>query len=143
MDFASVLTDDGSMRRLPLVLRLASVGLLFAIVGCGSPSETPDPAAPSAPGVGTSTGTGSPSPTSPSPKPTPVTMTGTLAEGVESGCLVFTDEATGRTYSITAPVPGAGSGGRVTVTGTVDPDMMSFCMQGPVLIVEDVTDAEE
>ena len=143
MDFDPVVADDGGMRRLPLPLRVTTVGLALVLAGCGSTSETPDPAASSTPAAGTSTGTTSPSvsPSSPSSKPTPVTMTGTLAEGVESGCLVFRDEATGDTYSVTKPIAGPGTLGRVTVTGTVDPEMMSFCMQGPVLVVEDGTAA--
>ncbi|MCA1780619.1 MAG: hypothetical protein ABR500_16550 [Dermatophilaceae bacterium] len=136
------------MRRSP-VLRLASVvGLALALVGCGSSTETPDPAAPATPVTPvTSESLGTPEPTMTSlddPKAMRVTMTGTIEDGVESGCLVFTDEATGKTYSVTEELPPEMStDGRVSVTGTIDPDMMSFCMQGPVLIVDEVSEAAD
>lgn len=141
----------GGMRRSPILRPASVLALALALSACGSATESPsatDPASgATSSGPTTSAPTVSPTPSqtlAPAPdgaKPTPVTMTGTLAEGVESGCLVFTDEATGETYAITEPVPGDGTGGRVTVTGTVDPDMMSFCMQGPVLLVEEIEPA--
>lgn len=161
MDLTRWVTDDRGMRRIPLpsrpahlVLAVSLAGAL-ALGGCGSGSETP--AGTTTAPTGTSSGTGEASttqapPTTETPvetpsagRPTPVTMTGTVEDGVESGCQVFTDEATGETYSLAAPLPDTGTGvrdaSRITVTGTVDPDMMSFCMQGPILVVTEATPA--
>ena len=155
MDVRPVVADDGGMRHAPLLRLAAGAGLALALAGCGSagaPPADPGPAGTSAPSTSTSsasaastTGTPTPSLTDPptNGKAMTVTMTGTIEDGVESGCLVFTDEATGETYSITSdrlPGSAAALGSRVTVTGTVDPDLMSFCQQGPVLLVDEVTE---
>lgn len=146
-----MVTDDGGMRRAP-VLRLALVaGLALALAGCGSSTEPPaDSGVPTSATTPTTTPTTSSTTTGRPTAPmltTPavgkamrVTMTGTIEDGVENGCLVFTDEATGETYSITDDLPGSSAGPRVTITGSVDPEMMSFCQQGPVLLVDEVTD---
>lgn len=144
MDFGPLLADDGGMRRSP-VLRLAALGgLALLLAGCGQ-SESPEPGAPAATAPVT-TASASPSsegtPTSPSltapvGKATRVTVTGYVTDGVESGCLVLTDEVTGARYSVAAAqLPEIGPTTRATVIGTVDPDMMSYCQEGPVLIVE-------
>lgn len=151
VDFGPVVTDDGGMRRAP-VLRLALVaGLALALAGCGSSTEPPAdsdvPTSATTPTTPTTSSTTTGTPTAPmlttpaDGKAIRVTMTGTIEDGVENGCLVFTDEATGETYSITTDdLPGSSTGPRVTITGTVDPEMVSFCQQGPVLLVDEVTD---
>jgi len=143
-----VVTDDGGMRRAP-ILRLTSVfGLALILAGCGSPTDSPGESDPASAPATTASGSPSLAPPTLTPgdgKPVRVTMTGTIEDGVESGCLVFTDEASDETYSIASDqLPGtAALDSRVTLTGTIDPDMMSFCMQGPILLVTEVTEATD
>jgi hypothetical protein len=146
VDFGAVVTEDGGMRPARILRLTSAVGLALVLLGCGTSADSPgEPDPTSAPATSTSaptssSPTASPTLTSSDGKPMRVTMTGTIEDGVESGCLVFTDEATGRTYSLTSDqLPGTALGSRVTVVGTVDPDMLSFCQQGPVLLVDEVT----
>lgn len=139
------------MRHLPL-LHLASIaGLAMVVAGCGSATEPPEEPA-STPAVTTETPrpTASPtqSPTGPIATVPPgpgglerVTVTGVLEEGVESGCVVLTDEESGQVYTVTGRGLPERIGQRVTVTGTVDPDMVSYCQQGAILLVDEVTPA--
>ena len=140
------------MRRVPLLPLASAVGLAVLVAGCGTATESPEEPAASASSVSSE----SPTPTSP-PVQSPtgpiatlspgsgslekVTVTGLLEEGVEAGCLVVTDEGSGQVYTVTGTDLPERLGERLTVTGTVDPDMMSYCQQGAILLVDDVTPA--
>ncbi|MGA8044708.1 MAG: hypothetical protein WCA30_00420 [Dermatophilaceae bacterium] len=139
------------MRRLPL-LHLASIaGLAVVVAACGTATEPPGEAA-STPAVTsespTRTAAPSQTPTGPIATIPPgsgslerVTVTGLLEEGVESGCVVITDDQSGQVYTVTGTDLPERLGERVTVTGTVDPDMVSYCQQGAILLVDEVTPA--
>lgn len=141
------------MRRAP-VLRLASVvGLGVLLAGCGTATEPPaDPGpattvtseSPTRTSTPVQTPTGPIATLSPAPGTDPlekVTVTGLLEEGVEAGCLVITDDENGQVYTVTGPDLPDRIGQRLTVTGTVDPDMVSYCQQGSILLVDEVTPA--
>lgn len=60
-----------------------------------------------------------------------VTVTGTVTEGVEPGCLLLD------TYLlIGGPAEVLRAGARVTVTGRVEADLMTTCQQGTPLRVD-------
>lgn len=118
--------------------------LILALAGCastGGPAATPSPSnsATATPSNATApTGT----PTVPSlsvlPLPgtsgsaaSPITLQGTVTEGVESGCVLLTDES----GAIVANLQGWDLqahplGSQVDVTGTFEPDLMTTCQQG-------------
>ena len=148
-----MVTDDWGMRRTP-VLRLASVvGLGVLLAGCGTAAEPPaDPGASTAVASESPTRTPTPGQTptgpiatlSPAPGRDPlekVTVTGLLEEGVETGCLVIIDDENGQVYNVTGADLPDRIGERLTVTGTVDPDMVSYCQQGAIMLVDEVTPA--
>lgn len=139
------------MRRLPLLHLATVVGLAVVVAGCGTTTE-PSEGPASTPAVTsespTRTASPSQSPTGPIATIPPgsgdlerVTVTGVLEEGVESGCVVITDAESGQVYTVTGLDLPDRLGERVTVTGTVDPDMVSYCQQGAILLVDDVTPA--
>lgn len=70
-------------------------------------------------------------------KPGSITISGTVEEGVESGCLVLEHEGTvyGIFGNIDASIVYAGA--TVTLQGNVDDGMMSTCQQGTPFVVED------
>jgi len=70
---------------------------------------------------------------------TPTTLTGTITEGVESGCLVLTDEA-GAVLANLIGIDPATVTFEVTVevTGKFQPDMMTTCQQGSPFAVATV-----
>ena len=84
---------------------------------------------------------GNPSPPpakSPAPRPpgtTPstgaVTVSGTITAGVEAGCLLLD-----RYLLVGGPGEVLRAGARVTVTGRVQPDLMTTCQQGTPFVVE-------
>lgn len=62
-------------------------------------------------------------------------ITGRVAAGVEAGCTVLRTED-GQTYTLTgAAAPSPGSDDLVTLEGRVDPDLVSYCQQGPIFVV--------
>jgi len=64
------------------------------------------------------------------------TLVGTVAAGVEAGCLILTDETTGRQYNLTGGDKAIlKAGARVKVTGVTPTDMMSYCQQGAIFQV--------
>jgi hypothetical protein len=139
------------MPDLPL-LRLASVvGIAVLLGGCGTSTEPPeDPGPTSATTAPSRTTPPVQSPTGPIATSPPgsgslekVTLTGLVEEGVETGCLVITDEQSGDVYNVTGADLPERVGQRLTVTGTVDPDMMSYCQQGTIVLVEEVSPAPE
>ncbi|WP_156969757.1 hypothetical protein [Knoellia subterranea] len=67
-----------------------------------------------------------------------MTLTGVLADGVESGCrLLRTD---GETFVLSGNVTQE-NGTRVTVTGRIAENVMSFCMQGRHFAIESIRPA--
>jgi hypothetical protein len=71
-----------------------------------------------------------------------MTISGTVESGVESGCLVMTykNEVYGIFGDFDKDVvkPGA----KVKLHGHLEPDMMSFCMQGTPFVVEEAESAD-
>jgi hypothetical protein len=115
----------------------ALAGVLLAgllVAACADPdgddaAAGPGQGATSAPTTTPGTAT---APTSPADE---VTLTGTVGQGVEPGCLLLDAEAGGRYLLVggdrDALVPGA----RVAVTGRVDHNLLSTCQQGVPLVV--------
>ncbi|GAA5121606.1 hypothetical protein GCM10025762_42520 [Haloechinothrix salitolerans] len=57
-----------------------------------------------------------------------MTISGTVRAGVEAGCLVMRDSGT--LYLLLDDQDRLKPGDKVTLTGYVDKDVMSYCMQG-------------
>ena len=74
--------------------------------------------------------------TSPPGRGRPVTVTGTVDEGVEAGCLTIT--AAQGTWTLVGATAGLKPGDMVTVRGTVRDDLSTTCQQGPALWVDEV-----
>jgi hypothetical protein len=79
--------------------------------------------------------------TTPDPPSGELTVTGTVSEGVEPGCLLL-DADQGNRYLLVGGLrdelrPGA----RVRVTGRVDRQLLSVCQQGEPLVVASVEPA--
>lgn len=127
-------------------LRTALPGLLLAaaLAGCGEdPSGTTEPSTPDAGGSGSSA---PPTPREASPELTvspspgfgaPITVTGTVEEGVEAGCLVLRTEE--RTYLLLGgPRASLRPGESITVEGTTTDALLTTCQQGQPLQVVSV-----
>ncbi|WP_156971403.1 hypothetical protein [Knoellia sinensis] len=67
-----------------------------------------------------------------------VSLTGTLADGVEANCRILTTDA--GTFVLMGTVSAA-NGTRVTVRGSKAQNVMSHCMQGPIIDVQSVSPA--
>lgn len=142
------------------VLPVLLVGVLASCAGQGGAevTTTPTTTSSSAPASGapssapseTSTApsdtsaTPAPSPTSSAASPEPsepagdrMTLSGTVRAGVEAGCLVLRDDGT--LYLLLDDQDRMKPGEKVTVTGYVDKDAMSYCMQGKPFRVLTVT----
>lgn len=148
-DVAPALTPPRCAR----LLGLGLAALLLAGCGAGNGSQELSPTG-SGPSPGASPGStaaasATPGPATPpaedlvaGPSKTPsaaapVTVTGTLAPGVEGGCLLL--RAGGTTYVLVGRTAGLVAGRAVTVTGTVDRDLLTTCQQGTPLRVQRVT----
>jgi len=118
---------------------VAAVGLVL-LAGCAEPAAPPAPGRTPGPSpvVPTlpPTPTLSPAPTLPpapttSPPGKPVTVSGTVREGVEPGCLLID-----KYLLVNAPTRVVYAGARVRLTLEVRTDLVSTCMQGtPAMIV--------
>ena len=123
-----------NIRRISLPLLVA-----LALAGCANGSTGDSAGAPSAPAVT------SPAPAIPSPEPTEEpsatkppsggtkTLTGTITAGVEPNCLLLEDHLL--IISDAKLKAAAKTGATVTVTGRVEPGMMTTCQQGTPLVV--------
>ena len=60
-------------------------------------------------------------------------LTGTVAAGVERGCLVL--EASGVVHQLVGATQGLAPGQRVTVQGGPDPGLLTTCQQGTPFVV--------
>jgi hypothetical protein len=66
-----------------------------------------------------------------------VTVTGTVEDGVEHGCVIL---RTGTTlYQLIGSDPAVVAGAQVTVRGRPDPDLLTICQQGTPLHVIEMT----
>ena len=94
-------------------------------------------------GAGQGGATTAPGPTPATPtEPTrtggPVTVTGTVAEGVEPGCLLLEAEGGGRFLLVGGERAELRPGRRLAVTGRVDRGLLSTCQQGEPLVVASI-----
>jgi hypothetical protein len=98
-------------------------------------------------GVATTAPTSAPATTAPgtSTEPTrsggPVTVVGTVAEGVEPGCLLLQAEGGGSFLLVGGERAELRPGRRVAVTGRVDRSLLSTCQQGEPLVVASIAAA--
>jgi len=125
-------------RLLPPLAGCLLAGLLVA--GCAGSGDVGDGGGA---GQGGATTVPPPTPTTrtePTRTGGPVTVVGTVAEGVEPGCLLL--EASGGSYLL---VGGERAelrpGRRVAVTGRVDRGLLSTCQQGEPLVVASIAAA--
>lgn len=110
-----------------------------------APSGTPSATSSTSPGAPSDTSVApTPSPTSSTASPEPtapagdrMTLSGTVRAGVEAGCLVLRDDGT--LYLLLDDQDRMKPGEKVTVTGYVEKDAMSYCMQGKPFRVLTVT----
>ena len=68
----------------------------------------------------------------------PVTVVGTVAEGVEPGCLLLQAERGGSFLLVGGERAELRPGRRVAVTGRVDRGLLSTCQQGEPLVVASI-----
>lgn len=63
-----------------------------------------------------------------------VAVLGCVSPGVEAGCLIITDNVSGKTYQISSAVPKPDPAKHLVVrlSGTIV-NKISFCQQGPIL----------
>lgn len=66
----------------------------------------------------------------------PMTLTGTVADGVEAGCLVF--HTADRTWTLVGKTTGLRAEDTVTVRGVPMPDLVTTCQQGEAFRVDEV-----
>jgi hypothetical protein len=118
----------------------ALAGLLVAGLLAGACADPGDDGAGAGQGAATTTSptstTGPPPTTGPPATAGEVTVTGTVAEGVEPGCLLLDGYLlVGGDRSQLPP------GARVVVTGRVDRSLLSTCQQGIPLVVASIEPA--
>ena len=91
----------------------------------GAPTTTPATTAP-------------PMTTEPTQTGGPVTLVGTVAQGVEPGCLLLQAEQGGSFLLVGGERAELRPGRRVAVTGWVDRSLLSTCQQGEPLVVASI-----
>jgi hypothetical protein len=115
------------------VLGLCAV-LVFTGAGCGEAPPSLDTTQTRPPG---DTPTSAP----PTSGDEPVRLTGTVAEGAEANCLVL-DTGDARYLLLGGDRDQLAPRRRVVVTGVLEPDTQSTCMEGTPLRVDEVSAAE-
>jgi hypothetical protein len=153
-------THTSRIRRIANAVGLLTGGLMLAsLTACGAggsgseddPSATPTTAVPSESSTPTGEETTVPD-ISPSLEPSfedsskpgsasQTTITGTIASGVESGCLIL--EYDGTVYGIYGSYDSSivYAGAEVTLHGVVDSGMMTTCQQGTPFVVSEAETA--
>jgi hypothetical protein len=126
-------------------VRVAALVLLAgALTGCGAGATTPSAPASSAPPTRPALVLPSESPrlVLPSTTGSDVTLTGTLQEGVEGGCVLL--KTPDRLYQLVGGDRSkldASKSAKVTVTGRVAAGLMTTCQQGTPFQVTDIRPA--
>jgi hypothetical protein len=125
--------------------RRVLAGLLLAgvlLAGCADPDSGDSGAA-----AGGATNAPATVPSNPPPtRPTPpaggrLTVTGTLRDGVEPGCILLDADPGGRYLLVGGERGELLAGTRVKVTGRVDRNLLSTCQQGEPLVVASIEPA--
>jgi hypothetical protein len=117
---------------------LLLAGLLLA--ACAEPEGNDAGAGQGAATTVPTTLPGNPRVTKPTQAAGEVTVTGTVVEGVEPGCLLL--DAGGRRYLlIGGDRAELQAGSRVSVAGRSDPNLLSTCQQGEPLVVSSIEPA--
>ena len=127
-------------KRLGMLAGLLLAGLLAACAGSDGDDAGAGQGATTAPTTSPTT-TGPVPTTEPAPPAGEVTVTGTVSEGVEPGCLLLDAENGGRYLLIGGRRAELRPGRRVAVTGRVDRGLLSTCQQGVPLVVASVEPA--
>ena len=96
----------------------------------GSGSTAPGPAGPDP----TTPGPSGPARNAPPSPGSPTTLSGVVREGVEPGCYLIDNY-----LLVGGPREVIRAGGRLTVTGRVQADLMTTCQQGVPFVVETAT----
>lgn len=107
----------------------------------GSEEGTASAEQPATPSSSASAELLTPEPTLP-PSKGEATYTGTIAEGVEAGCVLLEVGSGGPLLLMGPAVSAYAAGDRVTVRGTPEPDMMTTCQQGSPFSVTSITPAD-
>jgi hypothetical protein len=118
-------------------------GLLLAgalLAACADPDPGDGGAAAGGATTAPTTAPGTPPVTSPTPPAGGrLTVTGTVREGVEPGCMLLDAEQGGGRYLLAGGERGElRAGARVKVTGRVDRNLLSTCQQGEPLVVASI-----
>jgi hypothetical protein len=119
------------------------VGLLLAgllVAACAEPDGNDSGAGGGATTVPT-TLPGNPPATKPTQPPGEVTVSGTVVEGVEPGCLLLNAEDGHRYLLVGGDRAELQAGAKVSVTGRVDRGLLSTCQQGEPLVVASIEPA--
>ena len=129
--------------------RLNGIKLLQLLAGCllagllvGGGGDPGDDGGGTGAGQGGTTTAPTTTPTTAPTEPTrsggPVTVVGTVAAGVEPGCLLLEAERGGSFLLVGGERAELRPGRRVAVTGRVDRSLLSTCQQGEPLVVASI-----
>ena len=124
---------------LAVLAGLLLVGLLAA--ACAEPDGDDSGPAQGAATTVPTTLPGDPPVTKPAKPVGEVTVTGTVQEGVEPGCLLLDADGGTRYLLVGGERAELAPGSRVAVTGRVDRDLLSTCQQGEPLVVASIEPA--